>query len=230
MRERDILVIGSGSFTHNLRRLRSPELQAAPPPDVAAFCDWMDQALTAGRVDDLLAYRTQAPYAAMQHPTDEHLLPLYVALGAGGAAARATRPSILPSPSRMAKSRWRVTRVRRTPALISCSPATTPMERSMLRSAMAASLHIAPIPKLRNRTSQQGVESMDIRHWVPQKNALLDIGASLRNGAIVGAVAGLLIMPFATSSTARAWVRSITTGDAPAVASAVSAMGSSRFT
>jgi len=91
LRARDILVIGSGSFTHNLRRLRAPGLQSAPPPDVAAFCDWMDQALIEGRVEDLLAYRAKAPHAALQHPTEEHLLPLYVALGAAGPVARATR-------------------------------------------------------------------------------------------------------------------------------------------
>jgi 4,5-DOPA dioxygenase extradiol len=91
LRARDILVIGSGSFTHNLRRLRAPGLQSAPPPDVAAFCDWMDRALVEGRAEDLLAYRSKAPQAALQHPTEEHLLPLYVALGAAGPAARATR-------------------------------------------------------------------------------------------------------------------------------------------
>ena len=51
----------------------------------------MDRALTEGRTDALLAYRTKAPYAALQHPTDEHLLPLYVALGAAGDQARASR-------------------------------------------------------------------------------------------------------------------------------------------
>jgi 4,5-DOPA dioxygenase extradiol len=91
LRAHDILVIGSGGLTHNLRRPRAPALDAAPPPDVAAFCDWMDQALSEGRIEDLLAYRTKAPYAVMQHPTDEHLLPLYVALGAAGPSAQATR-------------------------------------------------------------------------------------------------------------------------------------------
>ena len=43
------------------------------------------------RTDDLLAYRSKASYAAMQHPTNEHLLPLFVALGAAGDTARATR-------------------------------------------------------------------------------------------------------------------------------------------
>jgi 4,5-DOPA dioxygenase extradiol len=91
LRGEDVLVIGSGSFTHNLGRLRRVEPDAAPPPDVVAFADWMHAALQDNRTEDLLAYRSKAPYAAMQHPTDEHLLPLFVALGAAGDTARATR-------------------------------------------------------------------------------------------------------------------------------------------
>jgi 4,5-DOPA dioxygenase extradiol len=91
LRAENVLVIGSGSFTHNLRRLRRVEPDAAPPTDVVAFADWMHAALLDDRTDDLLAYRSKAPYAAMQHPSDEHLLPLFVALGAAGDKARATR-------------------------------------------------------------------------------------------------------------------------------------------
>ena len=40
---------------------------------------------------ELLAYRTRAPAAVEQHPTDEHLLPIYVALGAAGEGAKAHR-------------------------------------------------------------------------------------------------------------------------------------------
>ncbi len=91
LREQDVLVIGSGTFTHNLGRPRAPHQDAAPAPDVAAFADWMHTALTDQRWDDLLDYRSKAPYAALQHPTEEHLLPLFVALGAAGESARATR-------------------------------------------------------------------------------------------------------------------------------------------
>ena len=91
LREHDVLVIGSGSFTHNLGRPRAPDQDAPPPPDVVAFADWMYAALTEQRTDDLLDYRHKAPFAALQHPTEEHLLPLFVALGAAGEGARATR-------------------------------------------------------------------------------------------------------------------------------------------
>jgi 4,5-DOPA dioxygenase extradiol len=88
LRRDGVLILGSGSFTHNLRLIRRDDVDGPQPPDVVAFADWFDRAIIEDRVDDLLKYRTRAPYAERQHPTDEHLLPLYVAMGAGGAARR----------------------------------------------------------------------------------------------------------------------------------------------
>lgn len=88
LREEGVLVIGSGSFVHNLRRLdrRGPD---APEPDWSrAFADWMDKAIIARDDAALIEYRTRAPFAVEAHPEDEHLLPLFVAYGAGGAATR----------------------------------------------------------------------------------------------------------------------------------------------
>jgi 4,5-DOPA dioxygenase extradiol len=87
LRAENVLVIGSGSFTHNLSRLRRGAVDGSQPADVVAFGDWFDAAIGAGRVDELVDYRARAPYAVQQHPTEEHLLPLYVALGAGGEGA-----------------------------------------------------------------------------------------------------------------------------------------------
>ncbi len=86
LREQDVLIIGSGSFTHDLSRFRGSAMDAPATPDVVAFSDWFDKAITERRTSDLLAYRQNAPYAKQQHPTDEHLLPLFVAMGAGGAS------------------------------------------------------------------------------------------------------------------------------------------------
>ena len=91
LRGENVLVIGSGSFTHNLGRLQRTDPDGPPPPDVVAFADWMHAALAEHRIDDLLAYRSRAPYAVAQHPTDEHLLPLYVALGAADVHTKVTR-------------------------------------------------------------------------------------------------------------------------------------------
>jgi 4,5-DOPA dioxygenase extradiol len=83
-----VLVIGSGSITHNLRRVFANGRMAAaggpPTPESTAFRDWFVEHGAAGDWDTLFNYRAAAPYAALMHPTDEHLLPFYVAAGAGG--------------------------------------------------------------------------------------------------------------------------------------------------
>jgi 4,5-DOPA dioxygenase extradiol len=89
LRDDGVLILGSGSFTHDLSRFRGRTLDGATPDDVAEFAGWFDTALMEGRTADLLAYRTRAPHAEENHPTEEHLLPLYVALGAAGPTAHA---------------------------------------------------------------------------------------------------------------------------------------------
>ncbi len=91
LRAQGVLVVGSGSFTHDLSRFRGQGQDVPEAPDVAEFAAWMDTALREGRRSDLLAYRHKAPHAAAEHPTEEHLLPLFVAMGAAGPAARAER-------------------------------------------------------------------------------------------------------------------------------------------
>ncbi len=91
LREEGVLVIGSGSITHNLHDLRSGYSAEREAPYVRPFIGWIEQKLAAGDVDALLDYRRQAPFAQRAHPTDEHLLPLYVALGAAGDGAWAQR-------------------------------------------------------------------------------------------------------------------------------------------
>ena len=90
-----ILVIGSGSFTHNLREafvnLRQGMRDTDVPEWVSSFTGWMSDKLEANDVGALLDYRAQAPNAERNHPTDEHLVPLYSALGAAGLTAKATR-------------------------------------------------------------------------------------------------------------------------------------------
>lgn len=91
LRAEGVLVLASGSFTHDLGRFRGRALEEAAPEDVDAFAGWFDAALTERRVTDLLGYRSRAPFAAENHPTEEHLLPLFAALGAAGPDARADR-------------------------------------------------------------------------------------------------------------------------------------------
>jgi 4,5-DOPA dioxygenase extradiol len=90
-----VLVMGSGSITHNLRRVFAGGLRAhADAPEIAesaAFRQWMQQRSQAGDWDALFDYRKSAPHALDMHPTDEHLLPWYVAAGAGGREAAPLR-------------------------------------------------------------------------------------------------------------------------------------------
>jgi 4,5-DOPA dioxygenase extradiol len=90
LRQQNILVIGSGSFTHNLRALQRQNA-GAEPEWVSEFADWMHEAIMSGRTCDLVSYRRMAPFAAENHPSEEHLLPLFVALGAAGESAKSTR-------------------------------------------------------------------------------------------------------------------------------------------
>ena len=88
LRSENMLVIGSGSMTHNLKEafaaLRCGQRDAETPGWVTQFVDWMELKINAGDLDALLDYRHRAPYAVENHPTDEHLMPLYSAIGAAG--------------------------------------------------------------------------------------------------------------------------------------------------
>ncbi len=89
---RGFLLIASGNVTHNLRDYQLAWRNGGQTPDyVRPFTDWLADRLQARDIDALLDYRRQAPDAVQAHPSDEHLLPLFVALGAGGDAARAER-------------------------------------------------------------------------------------------------------------------------------------------
>ena len=87
----DVLVIGSGGATHNLRDVNFRDRDQASPGYVTEFNDWLHTAVTAGDENALADYRSVAPHATENHPTEEHFLPLLVAFGAAGAGARGTR-------------------------------------------------------------------------------------------------------------------------------------------
>jgi len=81
LRDEGILILGSGGAVHNLRQV---SWEGGRTPRWAEdFQAWMDQQLAAGNVDALVSYRAQIDSAQMAHPTEDHLMPLYVALGAG---------------------------------------------------------------------------------------------------------------------------------------------------
>ena len=93
--EQGVLIMGSGSITHNLRRVfaggRTGDAGAPEVAESAAFRSWFVQRSAQRDWDALFDYRRAAPHAADMHPTDEHLLPWYVAAGAGGRSAAPLR-------------------------------------------------------------------------------------------------------------------------------------------
>jgi 4,5-DOPA dioxygenase extradiol len=85
LRREGVLVLGSGGAVHNLAGLRGDRLT---PEWAAEFDAWLGRKIVEGSLEELLEYRSLAPHARLAHPTEEHLLPLFVALGAGGEPPR----------------------------------------------------------------------------------------------------------------------------------------------
>lgn len=82
LRRQGVLVVGSGSMTHNLSEFFGGAREAAPY--VVEFSRWIESAVERGDLQALLDYRVRAPHAARAHPTEDHFLPLFFALGAAG--------------------------------------------------------------------------------------------------------------------------------------------------
>jgi 4,5-DOPA dioxygenase extradiol len=82
-----VLIVGSGHLTHNLRERRG----GPPAAYVREFQQWVKERIEAHELDALAEYRSRNPHGARAHPTEEHFLPLFVALGAAGPDYRATR-------------------------------------------------------------------------------------------------------------------------------------------
>ncbi|HSH43796.1 MAG TPA: class III extradiol ring-cleavage dioxygenase [Arenicellales bacterium] len=91
LRDDGVLVIGSGGATHNLRLFFGAGHDDPPPDWVRGFSDWVERTIAEDRRQDLIAYRSRAPHAADNHPTEEHFMPLLAALGAAHPEERGER-------------------------------------------------------------------------------------------------------------------------------------------
>lgn len=82
LRDEGVLIVGSGAITHNFAWLDwRAESDKAPLPQAEVFSNWVAERLAAQDIQSLLTYRS-APSGAESHPSEEHFLPLFVALGA----------------------------------------------------------------------------------------------------------------------------------------------------
>ncbi|GAB4348856.1 MAG: class III extradiol ring-cleavage dioxygenase [Oricola sp.] len=96
LREEGYLLMGSGHITHNLRAIfasirRGESLDPELPGKIEAFTEWFAEQFAKGDREAILDWRARAPFVADNHPTDEHLMPLFFAYGAGGEEARPER-------------------------------------------------------------------------------------------------------------------------------------------
>jgi 4,5-DOPA dioxygenase extradiol len=87
--EEGVLVVGSGHMTHNLRDWGRGS--KAPQPYAREFQDWVKQKLEQKDVESLVDYRSRSPHGVRAHPTDEHFLPLFFALGAASGRKKPER-------------------------------------------------------------------------------------------------------------------------------------------
>ncbi|MHB8422002.1 MAG: DODA-type extradiol aromatic ring-opening family dioxygenase [Leptospirales bacterium] len=74
------LLFASGGATHNLSAYRPGQ---SPLPKSVAFDTWLKTLLTEKKAQEVLEYVQRSPFPRFNHPTDEHLFPLFVAMGYG---------------------------------------------------------------------------------------------------------------------------------------------------
>lgn len=87
--QQGFLILASGNITHNLRDWQIVSLLGQPTPDyVQVFADWIHTQMQARHTQALLNYRQTQSAGSRAHPRDEHLLPLFTALGAAGPDAQ----------------------------------------------------------------------------------------------------------------------------------------------
>lgn len=79
LRDQGVLIVGSGRVTHNLSEFGAHRYDSHPPAWVSAFNDWLAAGIESLDTPGLLDYRRRAPHAVRNHPSEEHLLPLYAA-------------------------------------------------------------------------------------------------------------------------------------------------------
>ena len=89
LKDENILLIGSGHLTHNLRDWSRG--RGEPQAYAKEFQAWVFEKLNTKDLDSLVDYRSASPHGVRAHPTDEHFLPFFFAVGAAAEDARPER-------------------------------------------------------------------------------------------------------------------------------------------
>jgi aromatic ring-opening dioxygenase catalytic subunit (LigB family) len=85
LRDQGVLIVGSGMSYHNLRYFRTDDENAVRVSE--QFDAWLADSVTEKdreRRESKLTHWEEAPGARACHPSEEHLVPLFVAAGAAG--------------------------------------------------------------------------------------------------------------------------------------------------
>ncbi|EJL47345.1 MULTISPECIES: dioxygenase family protein [Brevibacillus] len=84
LRQKDVLIVGSGGTIHNFSYLNMRETSEGAFDWALQFEEWLQQTLTGWKVDELVRYRELAPHAEKAVPVygSEHFVPLVYAMGA----------------------------------------------------------------------------------------------------------------------------------------------------
>ncbi len=90
LRDRGVLLVGSGGVVHNLARIVFEEERPPVEAWAEAFDAWFRDRLEARDVEGIVRYRTSAPRADLAVPTTEHFDPIFFALGAAAPDDRIT--------------------------------------------------------------------------------------------------------------------------------------------
>lgn len=91
LRSQGVLIMGSGSLTHNLSEFRGDRVMDTPiSPYVPEFVNWVREVVASGDAQKLCRTSEEAPHARRAHPTDDHYQPLLVAMGASMHAGQAS--------------------------------------------------------------------------------------------------------------------------------------------
>lgn len=106
LRDEGVLIVGSGGYSHNLGALNWGDGNASMPNWAREFTDWVSARIDANDIAALLDWQQQAPHARQNHPTIEHFLPLFIALGAGQGGL-ATRLNPVHEMGSLALDAWR---------------------------------------------------------------------------------------------------------------------------
>ncbi|XP_027073845.2 4,5-DOPA dioxygenase extradiol-like [Coffea arabica] len=89
LKEEGVLIIGSGTATHNLKSARPDNIDDSVASWALEFDNWLKEALISGRFEDVNHYLEKAPYGKLAHPEPDHFYPLHIAMGAAGQNAKA---------------------------------------------------------------------------------------------------------------------------------------------